>query len=288
VVVDRIVAVVNGEIITLSDVLREERRLRQLSTIPEQTPAVNREILDRLIERSLLLQLAEKKKIQLPEEQLQAALTDVAHQYGAEDVNQLEQALTQQGLTLEELKREIENQIKTTKLINTEVRAKILITQAEVEEYYQQHLGDYQEREERSARHILLPLPPDASSEEEARVKQQAQDIVARLNQGADFERLAESVSRQSETDLGYFSRGQLMPQLEQAIWDLQPGRITVVRTPLGYHVVQVTGRRIHTLENDPRIRQEIENILFQQKLKRQTRSWLDNLRQRATIEIMP
>jgi parvulin-like peptidyl-prolyl isomerase len=114
---------------------------------------------------------------------------------------------------------------------------------------------------------------------------------MAQVKEGTDFQELIETVSTlpgQSGSDLGYVSRGELMPQLEQAIWDLKPGEVTMVRTHLGYHVVQVTDHKIHTLENDPQIRQQIENILFQQKFNQQSQKWMEDLRKQATIEILP
>ena len=235
--------------------------------------------------------MAQEKNLQIPEKQINAALNDIVHNHGAEDIGQLEQVLIEQGKTLEELKQEIENQIKITKLVNTEVRAKILISQSEMEEYYQSHLPDYQEKDEVSARHILLAVPEDALPQEEARVKQKAQRIITQINQGADCQELMKSVSvlpGHSVGDLGYINLGELLPQLEQAIWDSTPGEVTLVRTHLGYHVVQVTDRKTHTLENDPQIKQAIEGILFKQKFNQQSQDWLNELRQRATIEIMP
>ena len=71
-------------------------------------------------------------------------------------------------------------------------------------------------------------------------------------------------------------------------IWDLKQDELSIVKTNLGYHVVQVTERKTHELENDLQIKQEIEVILFQQKVKQRSQDWLDNLRSQATIEIMP
>ncbi len=293
VIVDRVVAVVNGDIITLSDVVRQEQRLTQQVALglPQQTPPVNKKLLDKLVSRKLMLQQAQQKNIKVPEDQLQAALNDVVSQYGAKNVEQLAAALLEQGTTLEELKTEIDSQIKITKLMNTEVRSKILITQAEVEQYYKQHLQDYQKKDEISARHIILPLTPDATAEDELKIKQHAEDIVDQIKQGADFQQLFKKVAGvtgQPSAELGYVKRGELMPELEQAIWDLKPGELTIVKTSLGYHVVQVTDRKIHNLENDLQIKQEIENILFRQRAKKRTQEWLDGLRRQATIEIMP
>ncbi len=247
--------------------------------------------MDKLIGRKLMLQLAKEKHIKLPEEQLQAALNDVVIQYGAQDIEQLTEELLKQGTNLEELKEEIEAQIKITKLMNTEVRSKALITQAEIEQYYEQHLQDYQKKDELSARHIILPLTADATYEDELKIKQHAAEIVDQLRQGADFNELFKKVSGvtgQPSANLDNIKRGELMPELEQAIWDLKPEEISIVKTSLGYHVVQVTERKMHTLEDDVQIKQEIENILFRKKVNQRSQEWLDNVRSKATIEIMP
>jgi peptidyl-prolyl cis-trans isomerase SurA len=293
VIIDRVVAVVNGEIISLSDVVKQEQLMKRqaVSGIPQQTPALNKELLEKLIGRKLMLQQAKEKDIKLPEEQLKAALNDVVSQYGAQNIEQLAAALLEQGSTLEELKAEIESQIKITKLINTEVRSKILITQAEIEQYYEQHRQDYEQVDEISARHIILPLTADATAEDELKIKQHAEEIVSQLRQGADFNELFEKISGvtgQSSANLDHVKRGELMPELEQAIWDLKPEELGIVKTSLGYHVVQVVERKLHTLEDDAQIKQQIENILFRQKVNQRSQAWLDNLRSRATIEIMP
>jgi parvulin-like peptidyl-prolyl isomerase len=293
VVIDRIVAVVNGEIITLSDLLYEEHpsHKNEAPEIPSQTPAVNQEVLDSFIGKKLLLQLAEKKSIRVPEEQLTQALTDVTRQYGLEDIKQLEQALIQQGLTLEGLKKEIENKIKITKLTNTEVRSKILVSSSEVEEYYQKHLEDFQKQDELKGHHIIFPVSEKLSSQDEAWLKQQLQDIVDRLNQGAKLEELTQDfpvLRGRSWSELDYFKRGELIPELEQAIWNLELGKVALVHTKLGYHIVQLTDRKIHTLENTPQIKNQIEEKIFQQKFQQQSKKWLNYLRRQATIEILP
>jgi len=252
---------------------------------------LERQILDQLIDKKLQLQLAREKKIIVPKEQIKAAIEDLMQQNGLDNLAQFEQILTQQGLSLEQIKQQIEEKIKITKLISTEVRSKILVTQAEIKAYYEEHLEDYKKLEELRARHIFIPVPEGASPKVVAAARKKAEEILAQLEQGADFEQLARKYASASSGntwgDLGYFTRGQLMPELEAVVWNLQPGQAGLVHTPFGYHIVQVTERKPHTLENDPKIREEIKQIIFRNKLDEQLKEWQKELRQRASIKIM-
>ncbi len=290
VIIDKIVAVVNVEMITLSDVLKSEGILssKGYTSIPNTTPLLNKEVLDKIIEKKILLQLANEKNAQVPEEQLQAAINDIIEQYGAENMTQLAEELKQQGLSIEGLRQEIEDKIKIAKLVNIEVRSKIMITNSELDEYYKQHIDEYEKKEKINASHILLPLSQEIAKQEKTKVKQQAEEIINWLRQQPKNTADPSTKFEVSWSDLGYIKRGDLMAELEKAIWELKVGEIVLVRTQLGYHIVQITDRKIPSLENDPKVKEEIEEIIRQKKTNKRLEAWLNELRDKATIDIMP
>jgi len=293
VIVDRVLAVVNGEVITLSELQEVEYSLRQgggsgKKRLPEDKAKLEKELLERLIERKLQLQLAERKGLVVPKEQVDAALEDLIKQNKLAGPEELERMLAKQGLTLEDLRRQLEEQIKLTKLVNSEVRAKIVVTQEEIEAYYKKHAAEFAGREEVHARHILFPLPEDAKPADVAAAEKLAEQVLARLAEGADFEGLLAEFGKYGAGggDLGFFTRGQLIPELEEVVWELAPGEYRRVRTRFGVHVVQVLERRKHTLENDARIAEEIKQRIYQEKFERQYKAWLEDLRRQAAIKV--
>ncbi len=114
-----------------------------------------------------------------------------------------------------------------------------------VHAYYKEHLAEYHLPEKRRARHILFRVGDDASSEVKASKKVEAEKVLQQLRKGADFAEMAKKYSEDGSKDrggdLGFFSRGQMVPTFEQSVFSLKPGEISaLVESPFGYHIIKV------------------------------------------------
>lgn len=122
------------------------------------------------------------------------------------------------------------------------------VSDAEVKAYYDEHAAEYEQPEEVHARHILFRLAPDPTPDEKAKVRARAEEVLAKLKEGADFATLAKQYSEDSSAaqggDLGSFGRGKMVPPFEAAAFAMAPGQISdLVESEFGFHIIKVEGK---------------------------------------------
>lgn len=291
VIIDRIVAVVNGEITTLSELQELEFSLKsQIKKEDQKDTEITSELLDRLIDKKLQLQLADKKNITVSPQQINAALEDIKRQNNLTTQEELIQALAQQGMTIENFTRQLTEHIKITILLKREVGGQVEIDEDEINKYYQEHISFYNFMDELRAKHILIYLPAEASSQEVKEKKELAEDLLQKLKEGADFSEMAKKHSNDPSAerggDLGFFKRGEMLPALEKAAFTLTPGEISpVIKTKFGFHIIQLIEHRRHTPQNNPNVKEEIKQIIYRNKREESLKKWLNDLRKKAKIK---
>lgn len=296
-VVDRIVAYVNDEIITLSELNTETQAFvtarKQNPYLREQSQslqAIRREILDRLINERLTAQEVSRLQISVPDAEVEDVITRVSRENRLTQ-EALEAQLRKEGRTLEDLRQQIRRTLEQNRLIHREVRSKTVITDELLEAYYQSHLEEFQAKERWRLQDIFLPFPSAASAEYRARMHELAQQIHNQLLQGTGFASMARRYSRgpgaEQGGDLGFFSKGELDPVLEKAVAELGEGEISpVITTEMGLHIFKVT----EVDETPPKpfeeVRESIYGHLYQRELDYKYREWLSSLRQRSFVRI--
>jgi peptidyl-prolyl cis-trans isomerase SurA len=256
-VMDRIVAVVGDEIILLSEV---EARLQlasmQLQVDPEDTEAMGRlrrALLQDLVDEKLILVQARRDSIQVTGEEIDNALTvqigQIKKQLGSEEAFQKQ--LTAEGLTLQDLKKRFRPQIRNQLLREKLIRQKLsntTVSSKEVMDFYHAYRDSLPvQGESVHLRHIMMTVTP--SEEKKQAALQQAKEILARARAGESFESLAKTYSQcpsaENGGDLGFFSRGEMVPEFERAAFALNPGEISdVVETMYGYHIIRCEERQ--------------------------------------------
>ncbi len=303
-VVDRVVAVVNDDLITLSE-LREA----SLSLNPTSTEQVDeRTILNQMVESKLFEQEAKKRGLTVSEEELDASIAEVRSRYGLNE-EQMEEVLKKQNLTPESFREQWRQQTLGNKLMESQLRNKIVVTDQEIKEYYEENYGvidysagiteTYQEEEEVEIAHILIsPETPNAEDK--------AVEVAQMAKSGDDFATLAREYSDDSFTadkggNLGTFKKGDLIEQLEIAVERTPEGKVTgPVQSPAGYHVLKVLNRTDPGNKKDKKKEEksedeifisdtekaEISQILQRQKAQEQLRTWLEEMREKAYVEI--
>jgi peptidyl-prolyl cis-trans isomerase D len=156
--------------------------------------------------------------------------------------------------------------------------AEVKISEDEIKDYYIENKAEYWSPKEIKARHILLRLPPTPKPEEEEKVKQKAEDLIKKINQGEDFAELAKKYSQDPATakeggDLGYFQLGEMAAPFEEAAFSLKKGEISPpVKSPFGYHIIKVEDiQEAHTIPLD-KVKKDIEQKLAKEKARRLAR----------------
>ena len=253
-VLDRIVAVVDDQIILLSE-LKENVRLemfkRKLSPEQnqEQAKALEREILDGMIADQILLVRAKEDSVLVKQKEidevLQKQLTRIREQVGSEE--EYQRQLEASGVTERDLKkrfrREIRNYLMKQKMLGSLMQG-IVVTNREVEAFYETVKDSLPVQPERVHISHILIRPED----QDALLK--AREILTQARDGANFAQLAKKYSQDPGSaeqggDLGYFGRGTMLPEFEQVAFALQPGAISdIVKTRLGYHIIRVEDRK--------------------------------------------
>ena len=298
-IVDRIVAVVNDDIITLFDlnhllkpyVEKIEQANYSADTAQEMLYKVRENALNRLIEKKLTDQEIKRTKMTISEKEIDDRIEQIKKTNFYTDEG-LRKELEKDGLSMEEYRQQIKDQILRIKLINYEVKSKIVITTEDIKSYYENHQSKYAGKEKYHLRNIIMKVPPFADNDDKLEIKSKMDAVLARLNAGESFETLAMIYSESSLAaeggDLGLFDLDSLSPQLKAAINGMQAGEFTpVIDTDLGYQiflvqdVVKTQGKSLEDASS------EIEKILFTEVINKKFETWVDDLRKQAHIKII-
>jgi peptidyl-prolyl cis-trans isomerase SurA len=282
VVVDRVVAVVNNEIITLSDLQREET-LKKVDVKQDE-----RLLLEDMIDRKLQMAAAKRDGMDVTDKELSEAVTDIMKRNSL-DSKQFEAALAKEGLTLEQYKNELREQMTLSRMFNKYVRSGVAVDEAEVRAYYERNVKSYSLPEEIRVRQIFFRVPENATPSETALIQEKATAASARAKKGESFVTLVKELS-EGETaalggDLGFLQRDQAIPEIEEAARTLKPGEIAgPLRCAGGFHIIKLEEIRtpVKPLE---KVKDEITKMLYELKVENTYRTWLQTLRSDSNIE---
>jgi peptidyl-prolyl cis-trans isomerase SurA len=298
-VIDRIVAVVNSDIITLYDLNRAfkpyEDNIKALQYAPEKEREtlfqVRKDLLDQLIDSKLADQEIEHAQITVNESDIDRTIERIKEARSFTD-EQLREGLARQGMTMEEYRKEMKEQILRTKLVNREVKSKIVITKEDIKAYYDSHQDEYAGEKKYYLYNIFVRLSPQADISERQNALRQIEDAIARLNQGLSFEdlvnQLQDSSSRVQGTDLGLYRPEELSEQLQGAVVKLKAGEFSeVLDTDFGPQIIYVQKIQETPTKSPDEIESEIQEILYNESVDNRYQGWLDELRKRSLIKII-
>jgi peptidyl-prolyl cis-trans isomerase SurA len=249
---DRIVAVVNDEVITQSELrgrvaVTESQLRRQKIQLPPRE-VLERQVLERMIVDRAQLQLARETGVRVDDGTVNAAIARVAESNGL-TVPALRQRLDADGVSFNQFREDIRQDIIMNRLREREVDNRIQISDSEVDNFIAEQSGVAADAQEVNLAQILLRVPENADSGRVAETRSRAEDLLAQLKSGADFARLAASYSNAAEAlqggDLGWRNIDRLPTLFIEGIKDLKPGEVSgIIRSPNGFHILKVLGRR--------------------------------------------
>lgn len=300
-VVDRIVAVVNDEII----VLQEVNSLVQVLKERLETSGYSEEEKARILENAretyineqvnqkLIVQAArENEYIEVSEEEIDTEIKDIEAQNNFTE-EQFKEALAQDGLTLEDYRAKVEEQILYQNIVYFDVTSKIVITKADVTQYYNEHPEKYKGKATYHVRNIQVNAPTSESAAAKAAVQDKLASIFAELEAGQPFEAVARKYSESATASEGGEFSNKLDPKdlsesFRNAIEPLSPGEYTqAIETSIGYQIFYV-----EDINKEPdvpldsvysEIEEELKNQQYQEKLQ----AWIKELRENAHIKIL-
>ena len=244
---NRIVAVVNDDVITASqldervNLIRQQLEERNTRLPPESV--LRRQVLERLVVESLQLQVAERSGIRVDDETLNAALRTMAKQNGM-NLEEFRDLLVRDGYDYETFREQLRNEITMKRIRRQMVENRVQVTQQEIDNQLANTAAEGRNREYHLA-HILVSVPEAATPEQVQAARKKAEDILARLRAGADFAQtaIAESDGQQALAggDLGWRSNDKLPTLFSDVVGELQKGQISdLIRSPSGFHIIKI------------------------------------------------
>ena len=293
-VIDGIAAVVNGEIITHSQVrgvvgprerlLRSQLRGEELA---KQLKAVREAALKDLIDRQLIVQAFREEKLSLPDYFVEQRMNDIIRENFGGDRATFVKTLQAQNYSVGEFKRIEMEKIIVAAMRGKNVKSTVIVSPTKVDEYYRKHREEFTSKEEVKLRMIMIPSR--ASQGNAAAQKALAEEILGKLAGGADFERMAQMYSEDSTRDVGgdwgWIERKTLAGPLEKVAFSLRPGKISgLVELGGNFYILRVDERRGGVAKPIAEVRADIEKKLQQLEAQRLQDNWLATLRQKAHI----
>ena len=299
VVVDRIVAVVNDEIITLFDLDQTlqpyEENIEALGYPPEKQREMliklRLDVLNKLVDEKLADQQINKNNIKVSTQEIDQAIERMkeARAYTDED---LRAGLAKQGLTMEEFREKFKQQLLRGKLVNREVKSKIVITNEEIEKYYKAHSDKYAGQTKYHIWNISIRFAPFAGSSEKQSAFQKMEAVLTQLKQGRSFESIATETpsapGAPEGADLGLYQLDELSPQLLTVLKNMKAGEYSsILNLANGYQIIYVQEIIVTDPKNIPEVKAEIEDILYQEAVDNRYNTWLSELRKKSHIKII-
>jgi len=291
---DRIVAVVNGEIILYSE-LKEQIRVLE-KTSPElktddstKRAQIEREILQQMIRDRLADEEIRRLKITVSSRDVDEAIESIKQENRFTDA-QLDYMIQQQGQTRAQFRDGIKREIERSRLVDRVLKSKTIITQEQVDAYLKTDSSSFTEK--RRLAIIFIPYPEGADVRKTEEIDRQAQDVMNRLKGGADFSKVAREHSKgpaaQEGGDLGYIAASELAPPIAAATGRLKPNEMTdLIKTPSGYFILKVLDiQREKQGSVDPNAREKARRQLLQMEMNRKFMDWVRDLESRAFIQI--
>jgi peptidyl-prolyl cis-trans isomerase SurA len=296
-VVEEIIARVNNQIITRADLRREsEQTLEQLkqqdpNTADQKFAQRQKDILRDLIDQQLLVDKGTDLGITADTEVVKR-LDEMRKQMNLPDMDSLEKAAQQQGISFEDFKQNMKNQIITQQVISKEVGSHIAITKEEEQKFYDAHKDEMERPEQVRLSEILIPVDEEKDPKATA-AQQKADAVTAELKAGKKFEDVAKAESggptKDNGGDLGYFKRGVLAKELEAKVFPLKAGEYTEpIRTKQGFVIIKVAEHQDAGIPPLSSIEPRIQEAVYMEKLEPALRTYLTKLREDAFIDIKP
>jgi len=300
-VIDRVAAVVNDEIILESEVIQAANQTfkAEVGDVDLSTPegqqkyeAHRRKMLDTLIERMLMAQRAREAKVEVTEEEVRSAAETVRQQNNLTS-EQFSEALRQQGFaTLEDYKKAMRKQLLQLKLINLEVRSRVSVGDDEVRAFYAQNVrqaaGDQMQVH---LRQIFIAVPQNASPSQAEDKRRLASKAVQELRAGQDFatvsKKYGDDAASKAGGDLGWLQRGDLPTELREPVASMDAGDVRgPIASDRGLHILELVEKKSGEVKPFEEAKEELRRQIYEQNMEKAVQNWTKELRKKAHIDL--
>ena len=302
-VIEEIIARINNQIVTRAEYLRSKESLKQEAQ--QQDPANaekliaerDKDVLRDLIDQQLLLDKGKDMGITADTELIKR-LDEMRKDMHMDSMEDLEKAATSQGISYEDFKQNLKNQIITQEVISKEVGSRMNVSKDDLQKFYDDHKSQMEQPEQIRLSELLVAEKKDKDAQTDeaqqlAAAQAKADDLVAQIRKGAAFDEIAKKNSDGPTAaqggDLGYFKRATLAKELEDKTFAMKPGEVSdAIRTKQGFVILKVTEHQQAGVPPLSAIEPKVQEAIYMEKLQPALRAYLLKLREEAYIDIKP
>ncbi len=297
-VVDKIIAVVNDEIITLAEFnlaiqpylknIDDNYKGKDKEAIIHQAKEA---FLKRLVDNLLIEQEAKKigKSIVIKDEEVMEVVRDLVVKRKS-NMEDFKNSLAREGTSLESLKKDIRNQIIRMRLLRWEIKSKVMVSDDEIGAYYDKNRQDYEGKEAVRLKQIFLAIPAGADKKTKAKIKEYAEQLRKRVLLGEQFEMMAAKYSQGPGAaeggDIGFIEKGTVIAVVESVAFKLPMEQVSdVIESELGFHIIKAVDKKGGGLKPISVVREEIRVKIEDEKLEKKYEEWITSVRKKSFIE---
>jgi peptidyl-prolyl cis-trans isomerase C len=289
------IAKVNGTVITRSELdravkimLAQNRQTQPLTD--EQKKSLENALTNQLISAELLYQAGRKYEIKDVDKQIENLVAQRKAKFPSPE--EFQKWSRENGLTDKDLKEFARKEIYINNLVEKDIVPKATVTEAEAKKFYDENPDKFKNPETVKASHILVGTKENDSAADKATAKAKAEALLKRVKAGEDFAEVAKKESSCPSAaqggDLGYFGKGQMVPEFENAAFGLKPGEVSgIVETKFGYHIIKLVEKKPAGTVTFAESQQMISEYLKTTKIQAEIGALVEKLRKDAKIETM-
>ena len=298
-VVDKIIAVVNDEIITLAEFntafdpylknIEDNYKGKDKEALINQSKEA---FLKRLVDNLLIEQEAKKagKSIVIKDEEVMDVVRDMIAKRKS-NMEEFKKNLAREGTSLESLKKDIRSQMVRMRLLRWEIKSKVMVSDEEIGEYYTKNRQDYEGKEAVRLKQIFLAIPAKADKKTKAKIKEEAEQLRKRVLAGEPFELLAVKYSQGPGAaqggDIGFIEKGTIIAAVDSVAFNLPMEQVSeVIESSIGFHIIKVVDKKGAGLKPIAAVREEIKTKIEDEKLEKKYEEWITSIRKKSFIEI--
>ncbi|MBL7158049.1 MAG: peptidylprolyl isomerase [Candidatus Omnitrophica bacterium] len=290
-VVNKVLVVVNDEVITqgeldkiLIPIYMQYRDIYEEEELTSALAGARKAILEKMVQNKLLLSEAKRRKIEVDPREVEAVIEDVRQSFPSEEA--FRETLTRENIYMSQLEEQYREKIMIDKLIDFAVKSKISIAPLEGSQYYEEHPEEFKTPEQVHVRAILIKVTPERNETEAIKLSNR---ILRRLGEGSDFSLLAKEYSdasfAESGGDMGWIKKGELISELDELIFLLEPGRFShVIQTKVGFHIFKVEEKKDSSAKGFSEVKEMVEQKIYSQKIEKGIEDFMERLKENAYI----
>jgi peptidyl-prolyl cis-trans isomerase SurA len=297
-VVDQVVGVVDGEVITLSELDDAMPQYGKANILDEGNPLdkeirlrqARKEVLDLMIEDKLLQKAVTRFGIKIEKEDVDKTMEKMRLE-GFQSDEQMKKELAAHGFSLDGYRHFLMLEYKRAKIIDSLIKPDISMAEDKLREYYQNHASNYVIPEVRVSQ-ILIKVPSEATVKDWQIAKKKMEGVLQELKRGATFEKMADlysddATSARSGGDLGFFKKGEMIPMLEAVVFNMDVGKVSgVIQSTQGLHLLKVTDKKPGSIAPYEEVKPRVMADYYQEQATKLYAKWLQDFKAHSNVEI--